>query len=289
MTKPDIHKNDPETTGHVWDGIREFDNPLPRWWLWTFIICIIWGVGYTIAYPAWPLIGGATPGLLGYSSRQAVAEDIQRYEDANAGLNTRIAAADLGSLETDTELLNYALNGGAAVFRTWCAQCHGAGANGVKMGSGYANLIDDDWLWGGSIEAIHQTISHGIREESDDDTRSSEMPKFGEVLESGEIAQLVEYVRSVSGQEHDAGMAGAGQVLFADNCVACHGEDARGNREFGAPNLTDAIWLYGGDKASLTTTITKARFGVMPAWTGKLSESQIRQVAVYIHQSGGGE
>jgi len=289
MTKPDIHKNDPETTGHVWDGIREFDNPLPRWWLWTFIICIIWGVGYTIAYPAWPLIGGATPGLLGYSSRQAVAEDIQRYEDANAGLNTRIAAADLGSLETDTELLNYALNGGAAVFRTWCAQCHGAGANGVKMGSGYANLIDDDWLWGGSIEAIHQTISHGIREESDDDTRSSEMPKFGEVLESGEIAQLVEYVRSVSGQEHDAGMAGAGQVLFADNCVACHGEDARGNREFGAPNLTDAIWLYGGDKASLTTTITKARFGVMPAWTGKLSESQIRQVAVYVHQSGGGE
>jgi len=289
MTKPDIHKNDPETTGHVWDGIEEFDNPLPRWWLWTFVACVIWGIGYTIAYPAWPLIGGETPGLLGYSSRQAVADDIKRYEDANAGLNAQLVAADLKTVESNPELLNYALNGGAAVFRTWCAQCHGAGANGVKMGSGYPNLIDDDWLWGGSIEAIHQTISHGIRFAKDDQTRSSEMPKFGEILDPTEIAQLVEFVRSVSDQENDAGLAEKGKTLFTDNCVACHGQDAKGGREFGAPNLTDAIWLYGGDRQSLKKTITFAHYGVMPAWVSKLSEAQIRQVAVYIHQSGGGE
>lgn len=157
------------------------------------------------------------------------------------------------------------------------------------MGSGYPNLIDDDWLWGGSIEDIHTSISHGIRETSDDDTRVSDMPKFGEFLEQAEIGQLVQYVLALSGQDHDATALEAGKELFVDNCEACHGENGKGIRELGAPNLTDAIWLYGGDAATLTASITNARAGAMPAWAGRLSESQIRQVATWVHQQGGGE
>ncbi len=286
MSKQDANNNEPPTTGHIWDGIREYDNPLPRWWLWTFYATIVWAIGYTIAYPAWPLISGATPGVLGYSSRADVAADIQRFADANAEVDSKLASVELAEIATDPELLSYAKNGGAAVFRTWCAQCHGAGAAGFV---GYPNLIDDDWLWGGSVDEIHATISHGIREDRDDDTHYSEMPKFGEILEGAEIGQLVQYVLALSGQDNDAAAATAGQVLYVDNCESCHAEDGKGDRDQGAPNLTDAIWLYGGDAATLTATITNARFGVMPAWAGRLSESQIRQVATYIHQQGGGE
>jgi cytochrome c oxidase cbb3-type subunit III len=287
MSKKDQNsKNEPDTTGHEWDGIQEFDNPLPRWWLWTFYATIIWGIGFTILYPAWPMLKGATPGLLGYSSRADVAEDIQRYVDANAGVDTRLASVELSAIADDTELRNYAMNGGKAVFATWCAQCHGAGAAGNK---GFPNLIDDDWLWGGTIDDIHTTINNGIRAENNDDTRYSEMPKFGEFLEPEEIGQLVQFVRLLSNQDNDATKAAAGKELFAENCSACHGDTGKGDRDQGAPNLTDAIWLYGGDSETLTATITNARFGVMPAWAGRLSESQIRQVATYVHNQGGGE
>ncbi|NOX74861.1 MAG: cytochrome-c oxidase, cbb3-type subunit III [Alphaproteobacteria bacterium] len=290
MSKQDQNKNnEPPTTGHEWDGIREYDNPLPRWWLWTFYATIVWAIGFTIAYPAWPMLKGATPGLLGYSSRADVADDIQSFVDANAQVDTRLASVELSAISDDPELKNYALNGGKAVFATWCAQCHGAGANGIKAGSGFPNLIDDDWLWGGKIEDIHATISNGIRDEANDDTRYSEMPKFGEFLEPGEIGQLVQFVRLLSNQDNDATKAAAGKELFAENCSACHGDTGKGDRDQGAPDLTDAIWLYGGDSETLTATITNARFGVMPAWAGRLSESQIRQVATYVHDQGGGE
>lgn len=286
MSDNDLKPNDPETTGHEWDGIKEFDNPLPRWWLWTFYATIVWAIGYTIAYPAWPLLNGSNKGVIGYSSRADVAADIQKFKDANAQVDGKLASVELTEIANDEQLMNYAMNGGGAVYKTWCAQCHGAGAAGF---SGYPNLIDDDWLWGGSIEEIYTTVSHGIREDSDDDTRYSEMPKFGEFLEDGEINHLVQYVMSISGQDHDAAAVTTGQELFADNCASCHGEDAKGDRDQGAPNLTDAIWLYGGDSQTLTTSISNARFGVMPAWAGRLSESQIRQVATFIHQQGGGE
>ncbi len=287
MSDKKMNDQDPNTTGHSWDGIEEFDNPLPRWWLWTFYASILFAIVWTILYPAWPIsTKGATPGLLGYSSRAAVAADIERYKKANAAVDKKLTTVPVDQIEKDPELLNYALNGGAAVFRTWCAQCHGAGASGAK---GYPNLIDDDWLWGGTIDDIYTTVSHGIRYASDEDTRDSQMPVFGEILEPAEIQQLVQYVRSISGQEHNAAAAAAGKTLFADNCAACHGEDGKGGREFGAPNLTDQIWLYGGDVATLTETITNSRHGVMPAWAGRLTESQIRQVAVWVHQQGGGE
>ncbi len=286
--KPTKKPGDVETTGHSWDGIEEFNNPLPRWWLWTFYATIFWGVLYTIAYPAWPLISGATPGVLGYSTRAEVAEDITRFEELNAPIEAKLEAADLTAISADAELANYTQNAGAAVFKTWCAQCHGAGAAGVQ-GQGYPNLLDDDWLWGGSIEDIHLTISHGIRNEEDPDARYSEMPAFGEILVEEEIAGVVQYVRQISGQEADAALATAGETVFLDNCAACHAEDGTGDRFQGAPNLTDAIWLYGGSVDDITYTVENARFGVMPSWTSRLSEAEIRAVAAYVHGLGGGE
>ncbi|MBW4709337.1 cytochrome-c oxidase, cbb3-type subunit III [Roseobacter sp. YSTF-M11] len=283
---PPKQEGDPNTTGHSWDGIEEFDNPMPRWWLWTFYATIVWGVAYTIAYPAWPLVSSATAGLLGYSTRAEVAEEIAAAEEANAGINAQLASAELTEISANAELNGYAVSAGAAVFRTWCAQCHGSGAAGFP---GYPNLLDDDWLWGGDIEAIHATISHGIRNEEDDDARYSEMPAFGEILENEEIEQVVNYVLELSGSEADPALAGPGAEVFADNCSACHGENGMGDREQGAPNLADAIWLYGGDVEALTETVTYSRFGVMPPWTQRLSEAQIRAVALYVHQLGGGE
>ncbi|HEX9857783.1 MAG TPA: cytochrome-c oxidase, cbb3-type subunit III [Paracoccaceae bacterium] len=279
-----------ETTGHEWDGIEELNNPLPRWWLWTFYVSIIWALAYSVAYPAWPMLTRATPGLLGASTRADVAAEIKRFDDANAAIKTRLADAELTAIAADPELNQFAVSAGAAVFKTWCAQCHGSGAAGVQA-SGYPNLLDDDWLWGGDIEAIHTTVTHGIRNTTDGDARYSEMPKFGAdgLLEAAQIEQVVQHVLAISGQDHDAGLAAEGAVVFADNCAACHMEDGSGDRSQGAPNLTDAIWLYGGSAASLTDTVTNARFGVMPDWSGRLSEDEIRAVAVYVHGLGGGE
>ena len=284
--KPIKPKQDPDTTGHVWDGIQEFNNPLPRWWLWSLYACIVWGIWYVIAYPAWPMINGATEGYLGYSTRANVAQDIAEAEAANAEINMKLASADLTSIATDPELSVYAASAGGAVYMTWCAQCHGSGAGGAK---GYPNLLDNDWLWGGDIEEIHTTISHGIRNETDDDAHYSEMPAFGEILETAEIDQVTNYVMSLSGTPQDAGLVADGEVVFMDNCAACHMEDGTGDRAQGAPNLADAIWLYGGDFDTVKETVINARYGVMPAWTERLSEAQIRAVAAYVHQLGGGE
>ncbi|MCT4370168.1 cytochrome-c oxidase, cbb3-type subunit III [Yangia mangrovi] len=280
---------DYETTGHSWDGIEEYNKPLPRWWLMVFYATIIWGVGYTIAYPAWPGVRSATAGLLGWSTRGAVAEEISAQEAKLAPINEQLASVELTSIASDPELNGYAQNAGAAVFRTWCAQCHGSGAAGAK---GYPNLLDDDWLWGGSIEDIHTTITHGIRNEDDPDARYSEMPAFGRdgLLEREQIAAVSNYVMTLSGEEpQDASLVEEGATVFADNCAACHGEDGTGDRMQGAPNLTDAIWLYGGDYATIHETVTNARFGVMPNWNARLSEAEIRAVATYVHGLGGGE
>ncbi|GFE64853.1 cytochrome-c oxidase, cbb3-type subunit III [Litoreibacter roseus] len=275
-----------DTTGHEWDGIKELNNPLPRWWLWAFYATIVWAVLYTVAYPAWPLVNRATGGLLGYSTRGEVVQQIEAVEAQNATLTAALASVDLASLSEDQMLNRYAIAGGAAVFRTYCSQCHGSGAAGAV---GYPNLLDDDWLWGGEIEEIAYTVRHGIRNEVDSDAHWSEMPAFGELLEEQEITNLVEYVRSISGQQHDAAMAAEGTILFEEQCTACHGEAGMGDDSLGAPNLTDAIWLYGGDREALTETITYSRFGVMPPWSPRLSDAEVNAVAAYVHQLGGGE
>jgi cytochrome c oxidase cbb3-type subunit 3 len=277
-----------DTTGHDWDGIKDLNNPLPRWWLWCFYGTIVWGVAYTIAYPAWPMINSATTGLLGYSTRGEVVEQIAIIDAQNAEVSMRLASADLATLAPDDPAHRYGVAGGASVFLANCSQCHGSGAAGVQAG-GYPNLLDDDWLWGGTLEDIEYTVRHGIRNEIDPDARWTEMPAFGDIFAGDEIAATVEYVLSISGQDHDATLAGQGTELFLDNCAACHGDAGEGMRELGAPNLTDAIWLYGGTRDTLTETITYSRFGVMPPWGQRLDEAEIKAVTLYLHQLGGGE
>jgi cytochrome c oxidase cbb3-type subunit 3 len=279
-----------ETTGHQWDGIEELNNPMPRWWVWTFYATIVWGIGYSVAYPAWPLIREATPGLLGASTRADVAAEIERVDAANADIKAKLVAADLNGIGADPDLVAYAERAGAAVFRTNCTTCHGSGAAGFE-GKGYPNLLDDDWLWGGTMEDIHLTITHGIRNTTDADARYSEMPKFGVdgLLDETQIAQVTEHVLAISGQEHDAALATDGAVVFAENCAACHMDDGSGDRTQGAPTLNDAIWLYGGSREAITESIYYARYGVMPNWNTRLSEDEIRAVAFYVHGRGGGE
>ncbi len=294
MSKTPVTKtpNDPDTTGHSWDGIEEFNNPLPRWWLWTFYATIAWGVVYTILFPAWPLVSQATPGVLGFSTRENVRTEIAAVAERNAALYERLGTVELASIAEDPELYGFAVNGGAAIFRNNCSQCHGAGAAGAV---GYPNLLDDDWLWGGSLDEIAFTVTHGIRNEQSPDTHWSQMPAFGDILNADEIAAVVQHVLAISGQEHDATLAATGETVFLDNCAACHMDDGTGDRFQGAPNLTDAIWLYGGDADTLTQTVTYSRFGVMPAWSEEyrpaqgLSQAEINAVATYVHQLGGGE
>ena len=284
------------TTGHSWDGIEELNNPLPRWWVWVFYLTIVWGVGYTIAYPAWPLVKGATEGVLGYSTRSEVAEDIARMDAANADLLTALAAVDLSTITDDAELNSFAVNAGASIFAANCSQCHGRGAAGVQA-AGYPNLLDDDWLWGGDIESIAYTVAHGIRNEQSFDSRWSQMPAFGTdgILLEDEIDQVVQYVLSISNQEHDAALATAGEEVYLNNCASCHGDNGAGDVTLGAPTLTDAIWLYGGDEERLYETIYFSRFGVMPAWSeeyraaGGLSQAEVNAVSAYVHQLGGGQ
>tara|TARA_R110002126_G_scaffold34901_2_gene107806 strand:+ start:89440 stop:90303 length:864 start_codon:yes stop_codon:yes gene_type:complete len=275
-----------DTTGHSWDGIEELNTPLPRWWLWTLYLCIIWAILYSIAYPAWPMVSGATKGLLGWSTRANVAAEITAHEGKNADLVTALLATDMDVLPASADLNRYAVARGGAVFRANCSQCHGSGAAGAK---GYPNLLDDDWLWGGDMAEIEYTVRHGIRNEQDDDARYSQMPAFGEMLEKDEITAVVEHVVSLSNAEFDAKLAETGATVFADNCSACHGETGLGDRAQGAPNLADAIWLYGGDRKTLTDTVKNARFGVMPAWGPRLTEADVRAVSAYVHSLGGGE
>lgn len=279
-----------ETTGHEWDGIQELNNPLPRWWLILFWACVAIAVVYWIFMPAWPALPGFqgyTHGLTNNSERRNVDRDIAVLKASRAVYADRLANASLKEIEDDPALLQFALAAGEAAFGDNCATCHGSGAAGAK---GYPNLNDDDWLWGGTLADIRRTIEHGIRS-PDPDARTSQMPAFGRdgILTAAQINDLVEYVRSLSGLEADAAASGRGAPLFAENCVACHGADGKGGREFGAPNLTDGIWLYGGDRDTLRATITNARQGVMPNWGARLDAATIAALSVYVHQRGGGE
>lgn len=277
-----------ETTGHEWDGIKELNTPLPRWWLWTFYATVIWGLAYTVFYPAWPLISSATSGILGYSSRAEVAEEIKQAHDAQAGMRNRIASSTLEEIRADAELFQFAVAGGTSAFLVNCSQCHGSGAAGSP---GYPNLNDDVWLWGGSLDDIYATIAHGIRFEQDENTRVSEMPAFGrdELLSTAQISDVTDYVLSLTQKEHDAEAAARGKAVFDENCTACHGENGQGVRELGAPALNDALWHYDGKRETVLAQIMSPKHGVMPAWAHRLDDVTIKQLAVYVHSLGGGE
>lgn len=274
------------TTGHEWDGIKELDNPMPRWWLWTFYACIVWALVYTIAYPAWPLINSATTGLLGYSSRADIKNELAAAEAAKADYVAEVASKSVEEILADENLRTVATAAGSATFKVNCVQCHGSGAEG---GPGYPNLNDDEWLWGGDIESIRQSIAHGIRYSEDADSRVSEMPAFRDILQPGEIQQVAAFTASLSGAKVDAEMAAAGKPLFEQNCAACHGESGKGNREMGAPDLTDAIWLYASSQADIASQIRSPKHGVMPAWGGRLGDVAVKELSVFVHSLGGGE
>ncbi|WP_367715711.1 cytochrome-c oxidase, cbb3-type subunit III [Nitratireductor sp. GISD-1A_MAKvit] len=274
------------TTGHEWDGIRELDNPMPRWWVWTFYATIVWSIGYTIAYPAWPLISDATKGVLGYSSRQELTTTMEAVSAEQADLRAAIAEKPLDEILADETLRRFATAAGDAAFKVNCSQCHGSGAQGS---AGYPNLNDDDWLWGGDIEAIHHTIAHGVRFDGDDDTRFGEMPAFGDILSREEIRQVAAHVVSFTGTPSDPALAEAGAQVYADNCASCHGDAGQGDVTFGAPNLADAIWLYGSSEAEIAAQVRQPKHGVMPAWQERLGDPTVKQLSVYVHSLGGGE
>lgn len=311
-----------ETTGHEWDGLKELNNPLPRWWLWVWAVCCLWAFWYFIVYPAWPIPGGATPGTSGYTSYKELELSQKQIAERQDAYRERFETADFDTILDDQELYAFAMAGGAAAFKDNCATCHGTGAAG---GPGFPNLNDDDWIWGGQLQTIHETLLHGIRWASDFESRVSQMPSFGRdgLLNRDEINAVVDYVLSLSAHlyddqndasasdSHSSGHDGHGVTsavntnekdaavmvarlekgaeIFAQNCASCHGAQGKGMHDVGAPNLTDAIWLYGGTREDVYQTIYYSRAGVMPAWKDRLDENTIRQLAIYVHQLGGGE
>ena len=276
-----------ETTGHVWDDdLKELNKPLPRWWLYTFYACIVWAAGYQIAYPAWPMVNGYTKGMLGYSQRATVDSAIFESKMEQSKYLTAIGMVPLAEISKQPDLLNFSRAGGAALFASHCSGCHGRGAQGF---AGYPNLNDDDWLWGGSIDEILTTITNGIRS-GHKLARDSAMPKFGvdKILKPEEIGDAAEYVLSLSKHETNSGAASRGQKTFADQCAACHGENGKGTQSLGAPNLTDGIWLYGGDKKTIMESISTGRGGVMPSWESRFDAATLKMLAVYVYSLGGG-
>ena len=273
-----------EFVGHEWDGIEELNTPLPRWWLWTFYLTIIFAVGYVIAYPAWPMLSKGTEGVLGWTSRGQLAQEMSAAEAARAGTLAKIAAADLATLSTDDPLWQQARSGGAAAFKVHCSQCHGTGAAGSQQ-LGYPNLNDDDWLWGGDMAAIEYTITHGVRQPGEVQ-RQGAMPPFAGVLDPAQLAALAQHVRSPSGLDRPNGQ-GAG--IFATNCASCHGDTGQGMRTIGAPNLSDAIWLRGSSAEAITAQVLGPKMGVMPAWGERLDPATIKMLTLYVHSLGAAE
>ena len=276
------------TTGHEWDGIHELNTPLPRWWLWLFYACIVWAVAYWVVYPAWPLISNSTQGVLGWHARSAVVQDLADLKAQRGAMMEKLSGASVAQIAGDPQLSDFARAVGRVAFADNCAPCHGAGGGG---GKGYPNLNDDDWLWGGTLTDILNTVTHGARS-GDDAGHQGNMPAFGRdgILKPDQISTVADYVRSLSGLPTEAGAdLAAGKKIFADNCAVCHGPDGKGNREVGSANLTDKIWLYGSDKQTIMQGITNGRGGVMPNWGKRLDEPTIKSLVVYVWSFGGGE
>ena len=293
MTETDHNPNvDPHTgmrtTGHEWDGIRELNTPLPRWWLNILYATIVWAFFYCIAYPAIPLIQSFTPGVLGWSSRQGVNDELTNLRAQRAPIVAALSTASLEEIRQNPQLRSFAIAQVKAAFGDNCAPCHGSGGSGSK---GFANLNDDDWLSGGTLDQIAATLNHGVRAD-DDESHAGVMPAFGRdgVLDAHEMSNVADHVRSLAGlQTPPEADLEAGGKIFAENCSACHGETGKGNMGLGAPNLTDAIWLYGSDKATIVEGLTNGRGGVMPAWAGRLDPTTIKALTVYVHTLGGGQ
>lgn len=281
------HITGTDTTGHEWDGIKELNTPLPKWWVYVFYATIIWSIVYYVLYPSWPGFSGYLKGALGYSQRVELTQKLAVAQQAKAKFFDRIKAMEPAEVLKDRELLTFAQAGGKAAFADNCAPCHGPGGEGRP---GFPVLADDAWLWGGKIDDIYKTIRFGVRS-GHDEGRQGVMPNFGVdgTLKPEQIADVTEYVLSLSGKSTDKTAAERGKAIYAEQCVACHTETGKGNPELGAPNLTDGIWLYGGTKADIVAQITRPKHGVMPVWSERLDAVTIKMLAVYVHSLGGGK
>ena len=272
------------TTGHDWDGVSEYNVPAPRWWLIVWIVCIIWAVIYWFFYPTWPTLSGNTKGSLNWTKFSELSGEQKEIEAKKVVYLEQMSKKSLEEILQDEKLMQFALNTGKSAFRENCSACHGQGAQGAK---GYPNLNDDDWLWGGKLSDIYQTLLYGICF-GYDSARVNQMPSFGldKVLKKAEINDTIEYVLSLSNKSE---FNARGEAIFKANCVACHGNEAKGNQALGAPNLTDAIWLYGSDKKDIYYTIYYARAGVMPFWKDRLDDNTIKSLSLYVYSLGGGK
>jgi cytochrome c oxidase cbb3-type subunit 3 len=277
-----------ETTGHEWDGIRELNNPLPRWWVYTFYATIAFSVLWWVLYPSWPWKTGYLGGVLGSNQRVELDQRLADARAVQAKWLDQIKAADAATIDKDPELLQFAVAGGEKQFKNNCAPCHGLGGAGQGV---YPTLADDDWLWGGQIGQIEQTIRHGIRNGEDGEARDNAMPAFGAdgILTPEQVNQVVQHVLALTNRATDAAAAEQGMAVYAENCASCHGEQGEGIKEMGAPALNDAIWLYGGEPAQIAAQINRPKLGVMPYWQGRLDDAAIKMLAVYVHNLGGGQ
>lgn len=296
-----------DTTGHQWDEdegypLQEFNNPLPKWWLYSFYATIVWSLIYWVLYPAWPMADGFTKGVLGWSMHQEFNQEMAQAQAQKKSVNERMERLSLQEIAKDNQLLQYAMSGGKAIFGDHCAPCHGSGGIGSKAG-GFPALTDDDWLYGGTLDAIQETIQQG---------RNGQMPAHlkaaGGNFSAEQVGDLTQYVLSLSGRSKEAPAIGRGDALFHGeaSCNGCHGDKGKGSLKgtvqgqpvppVGAPNLTDAIWLYGDSPQAIQDTIAKGRSGTMPAWGKeakevgrKLDPLAIKQATLYVHSLGGGQ
>jgi cytochrome c oxidase cbb3-type subunit 3 len=280
-----VEERDPHTgyltTGHEWNGIKELNTPVPRPVYFFLILAFAFSVVYWIYMPAWPVGTSFTKGLLGFDQRAVVTEEVKLAALDRATWTGRIEKESFADIQKDPQLMHDVRETGRTLFGDNCAACHGRHATG---GKGYPNLTTNSWLWGGSPEQIAETIRVGINS-THPDSRTSQMPAFGHdgILQRNDIENVLAYVRSLSGTSGvAAGDVAAGQKIFADNCSSCHGDDAKGNAETGAPNLTDQFWIYGNDPQTIFGTLWGGRQGHMPTWEARLSPVERKILALYI-------
>jgi cytochrome c oxidase cbb3-type subunit 3 len=306
MSDQKLQSQTVQTTGHAWDGdLQEYNNPLPAWWVYTFYATVIFSIVYWTIYPSWPFGKGWIGGVSNityvnsegetkthsWNTRALLLEDLNKAAVAQKPYFDKVSAMSYEQIAQDPEMNGFILSAGKALFSDNCAPCHQAGGQG-KIGF-FPNLTDDDWLYGGTYDAVHETLMLG---------RRGYMPAFGEVLSGEQVDQLANYVASLSGIGHDGAKAAAGNVLFHSEtaaCYYCHTSNATGRKDMGAPNLTDNIWLWAdvpaaesaeGKVSAIRGVIANGlNKGVMPAWAGRLSPEQIKVLTVYVHELGGGQ
>ncbi len=280
------------TTGHEWDGIKELNTPLPKWWVYVFYTCIVWAIGFWILYPSWPTLDAYFGGVLNQNDHVELRQETAAVAQERDRFRSRIAALSVAEVEADPELRTFAMASGRAVFNEACSPCHQVGAGGTE---GYPSLVDDKWIWGGTSEAIYQTIKYGVRNENPHsrDPEKTGMQAFGGILTPKEIEQVAEYVaESLSQGKKIADMPG--QKIFQENCVVCHGDHGQGDKTLGAPPLNVPVgWTFKRSnetlKQAIVRQVTNPQKGYMPDWSSRLSDPVIKELTVYVHTLGGGQ